>query len=211
MLKTEPFLTSQLISSLIRKNNTTLNTFLIVKNLKNIEDIYSDINLNHTMYSEGITSTLSKQNEIRKLISPTKNHKNEIGLISIIKNLEVQNFKNRLDEYLYQLTNKHQFKEKQLKQLFEELKAYGFNRIPTLNTKFSIGSYLAVKNKQENSGDHIDIMRISSYLFSVDIFFTDKKRKYEICDLGLDKKYNTVVFSGVKQDLVDVVKLLKSL
>tara|TARA_R110002072_G_scaffold287464_5_gene453179 strand:+ start:16401 stop:17351 length:951 start_codon:yes stop_codon:yes gene_type:complete len=236
LLKTEPFLTSQLISSLIRKNNTTLNTFLIVKNLKNIEDIYSDINLNHTMYSEGITSTLSKQNEIRKLISPTKNHKNEIGLISIIKNLEVQNFKNRLDEYikaksiriradnfgehqipnwidqlLYQLTNKHQFKEKQLKQLFEELKAYGFNRIPTLNTKFSIGSYLAVKNKQENSGDHIDIMRISSYLFSVDIFFTDKKRKYEICDLGLDKKYNTVVFSGVKQDLVDVVKLLKSL
>ena len=54
-------------------------------------------------------------------------------------------------------------------------------------------------------------MRISHYLFSSDVFFTDKKRKYEILVLGLDKKYNTKVFSGVKNDLMEFIDLLKKL
>ncbi|MTG98818.1 hypothetical protein GJV76_11865 [Myroides sp. BIT-d1] len=87
----------------------------------------------------------------------------------------------------------------------------GFSRIPTLNTKFSIGAYIAVKGKQENSGDQIDIMRISSYLFSSDIFFTDKKRKYEICELELDKKYKTEVYSGTEADLKKFIEVLNNL
>jgi len=78
-----------------------------------------------------------------------------------------------------------------------------------LNIKSSLNAYLAVKNKKENSGDHIDLMRIATYLPSADILFTDKKRKYEICDLGLDKKYKTLVFSGIENDLIQVKELLR--
>jgi hypothetical protein len=236
LLKTEPYLTSQLISSLIRKNNLTLNTFLKTEKLKDIENIYNQVNKNNTIFDESVTYKLSSQNDLRKILNPVKGKKTVLQFVTAIKTIEVQSFKNRLEDYfkakvmrirpddygkhqfpnwidqiLYQLTNKHQFKEKQFKQLLLELERNGFNRIPTLNTKFSLGAYLAVKNKQENAGDHIDIMRISSYLFSTDIFFTDKKRKYEICDLGLDKKYDTKVFSGVKQDLIEVINFLKNL
>ncbi|WP_282088654.1 hypothetical protein [Aquimarina algiphila] len=236
LLKTEPFLTSQLISSLIRKNKFTSKTFLKAEKTKEIENIYFQINSKNKVFNESITYKLSNQNNLRKLLNPRKGSKSEFQVMDAIKAIEVENFKNRLKEYLkiksirirpddygkhqfpnwidqllYQLTNKHKFKEKQFKQLLIELERNGFNRIPTLNTKFSIGAYLTVKNKQENTGDHIDIMRISSYLFSSDIFFTDKKRKYEICDLGLDKKYNTKVFSGVKNDLIEVIGLLKKM
>jgi hypothetical protein len=234
VLKTEPFLTSQLISSLIRKNKFTLNTFLETEKLKSIEEIYSQINKNNEIFDESVTYKLSSQNSLRRILNPRKINKSELQFMNSIKTIEVGNFISRLREYqkdkslkirpddygkhqfpnwidqiLFQLTNKHKFKEKQFKQLLIELERNGFDRIPTLNTKFSLGAYLAVKNKQENTGDHIDIIRISSYLFSSDIFFTDKKRKYEICDLGLDKKYNTKVYSGVKTDLIEVINLLK--
>lgn len=236
ILKTEPFLTSQLISSLIRKNNFTLNTFLKTEKIKNIEEIYSQINKKNEIFDESVTYKLSSQNDLRRISTSIINNKTESEFLNAIKGIEVSNFNNRLEEYiknkslkirpdnygkhqfpnwidqiLYQLTNKHQFKKKQFKQLHLELEKNGFDRIPTLNTKFSLGAYLAIKNKQEKTSDHIDIMRISSYLFSTDIFFTDKKRKYEICDLNLDKKYNTKVFSGVKQDLIEVIELLKNL
>lgn len=236
LLKTEPFLTSQLISSLIRKNKFTLNTFLKIEKTKSIEEIYSQINKNNEIFDESVTYKLSSQNDLRKILNSGKSNKSELQFMNTIKTIEVENFKNRLKEYLkaksikirpdnygkhqfpnwtdqilFQLTNRHKFKKKQFKQLLIELERNGFNRIPTLNTKFSLGAYLAVKNKQENTGDHIDIMRISSYLFSSDIFFTDKKRKYEIYDLELDKKYNTKVYSGVKNDLIEVIQLLKEI
>lgn len=236
ILKSEPFLTSQLISSLIRKNKKTLNTFLIKTELNNLEDFYEDINNHHDQFSDGIKSNLSDQNSFRKIITNKIDKKTENQFLEAIKQNEVNTFKERLKEYiqlkairirpdyfgnlkvrnwidqlLFQLTNKHKFKEKELKLFLIELEKNGFSRIPTLNTKFSIGAYLAVKGKQENSGDHIDIMRISSYLFSSDIFFTDKKRKHEISELELDKKYNTKVFSGTETDLKDFISVLKNL
>ncbi|KAB8152918.1 hypothetical protein EZY14_011035 [Kordia sp. TARA_039_SRF] len=236
LFKTEPFLTSQLISSLIRKNKFTLNTFLQEAKLREVDEIYSDINKNNEIFDESLKYKLSGQNDLRRLLSPRQSNKSKSQLMKVIKAMEVENFKNRLEEYikvkslriradnygkhqfpnwidqiLFQLTNKHKFKEKHFRILLSELKRSGFNRIPTLNIKYSIGAYLAVENKQENTGDHIDLMRISSYLFSSDIFFTDKKRKYEICDLGLDKRYKTKVFSGVKNDLIEVANLLQKM
>lgn len=236
ILKSEPFLTAQIISSLIRENSKTLNTFLTQASLKDIEKFYNDLNIHHDKYRTGMGSLLSDQNSLRKILYSKSDKKTEVQFINVIKQLEVEKFKNRLIEYLnnklivirpdsfgdsqipnwidqllFQLTYKHQFKERELKLFLSELQVHGFNRIPTLNTKFSIQGYLAVKSKQENSGDHIDIMRISTYLFSTDIFFTDKKRKYEICELGLDKKYNTVVLSGVENDLCQFIEILKAM
>ncbi|MCF2221029.1 hypothetical protein H9Q08_17220 [Chryseobacterium sp. PS-8] len=236
LLKSEPFLTAQLISSLIRKNKKTINTFLTKAKFNDLKDFYEDINKHHDKFSDGITTNLSDQNNFRKIVSNKIDKKTEIQFIEVIKQNEINNFKNRLKEYLdikairiradkfgemevpnwidqllYQLTYKHKFKKKELELLLLELEKNGFSRIPTLNTKFSIGAHLAVKGKQEKSGDHIDIMRISSYLFSTDIFFTDKKRKHEICELRIDKKYNTIVFSGVQNDLEEFINILKKM
>lgn len=236
LLKSEPFLTCQLISSLIRKNNLTSNTFLKNEKIKDIKDIYSQINKNNSIFDESITFKLSYQNDLKRIVNPNVNKKTEFEIIKTIKNLQVDSFKNRLEEYintqiiqirpdnygkyslpnwidqiLYQLTKKHQFKDRQFKQLLLELKKHGFDKIQTLNTRFSMAAYLSAHSKQLNVGDYIDIMRISSYMFSTDIFFTDKKRKYEILELGLDKKYNTKILSGSEKDLSEVISLLKSI
>ncbi|MGA9212487.1 hypothetical protein [Kaistella sp.] len=236
ILKSEPFLTAQLISSLIRNNKKTINTFLAKSSLKNMVDLHSKVNSDYNKFNNGMTQTLLPQNDLRKIINNKISTNVEAEMMNAIKAFEVSKFKDRLTEYvtsksirirpdnfgehkvpnwidqlLYQLTYKHQFKEKEFQSLLKEIATNGFNRIPTLNIKFSLGAYIAIKNKQENSGDHIDVMRISSYLFSTDIFFTDKKRKHEICELGLDRKYNTLVFSGVKDDLLQFIDLLKKI
>lgn len=234
--KTEPFLTAQLISSLIRKNKKTSNTFLTKLLYKDMDVIYSLINSDHDKFKDGIKTSLQPQNDIRQILSNKMNKNLEIDMMHAIKQYELDKFKYRLKEYielkfiairpenfgkikipnwidqlLYQLTHKHKFKLKEFKSLQKELDKNGFNRIPTLNIKFSIGAYMAVKNKKEDSGDHVDIMRISSYLCSSDIFFTDRQRKHEICELELNKKYDTLVLSGVKNDLIKFLDILKNL
>lgn len=47
ILKSEPFLTAQIVSSLIRKNSKTLNTFLTQASLNDIEKFYNDLNIHH--------------------------------------------------------------------------------------------------------------------------------------------------------------------
>src|SRR5690606_24132213 len=126
-------------------------------------------------------------------------------------NFGQRQFPNWIDQILYVLTNKHQFKEKEFKKLLKELKSNGFDRIPPLNIRFSLGAYIAVKGKQEHTNDHIDIMRITNSFFSSDIFFTDKQRKFEITQLKLDKFYKTDIYSGTETDLKEFKKYLEEL
>lgn len=233
--KDDPFLTTQLISSLIRGNKHTLNTFLEKQQFKKFEDIYADINSKNEIFDESITYKLSGQNDLRKVLNTNMKQPLESQFMGFITAMEVQNFIKTLEQYLrdgqmriraddygkhsfpywidqllYILTTKHKFREPQFKILLAELKKNGFSRIPTLNIKFSLGAYLAIKNKQENTGDHIDLMRICIGLISSDIFFTDKKRKSEIDALGLDTFYNTRVFSGTEPDLQEFLTLLET-
>jgi len=234
--KNELLLTCQLISSLIRSNKFTLKTFLENTKLKRFEDAYSEINDLNLVLHESLSYKLSPQNELRKILNPKIDIKIEKTFLTVIKSLEVANFKERLKEYilkgtimirpdnygkhnfpnwidqiLYILTTKHTFKESQFKQLLKELELNGFDRIPTLNTRFTLGAYLSVKNKQENTGDHIDFMRIANSLCSSDILFTDKQRKFEIQALGLDKLYKTQIFSGVEKDLLEFKSYLAAM
>jgi len=234
--KNELFLTTQLISSLIRANKHTLKTFLNTDKLKKFEEIYNEINEQNKIFNESVNYKTSSQNEFRKVINNNCDKKTEEQFLNVIKSLEVENFIKRLEEYLlkkriiirpdnygkhefpnwidqilFQLTYKHKFKETELIQFLNELKTNGFKRIPTLNIRFFLGAYLSVKNKQENTGDHIDIMRISNCLVSSDIFFTDKKRKFEILELKLDKEYDVKVFSGTEKDLLEFKFLLENI
>ena len=236
LFKDELFLTTQLISSLVRKNNHTLKTFLEDRSFKRMEDIYDYVNQVYNVFDESVTYQLSGQNELRKLLNNRIEKKSEKDMFNVIRKLETRNFIDRLEEYilkkriyirpdnygkhdfphwidqiLYVLTNKHSFKEKELKLLLKELKENGFSRIPTFNIKFSLGAYLSIKSKQENTSDHIDIMRVTNGLLCSDIFFTDRKRKFEITELGLDKLYKTKVYCGTKVDLEEFKDYLNNL
>jgi len=228
VFKNEIFLTSQLISSLIRGNRHTINTYLETSPFQSFNDCYSQINDVNKVFNESINYHVLSQNAIRKITNGKIEKKIENKFIEVIKNNEVENFIERLefcikekqiyirpdnygthecpnwiDQLLFQLYHRHSFKENNFKQFLNELKINGFNRIATLNIRFSLGAYLTVKHKQENVSDHIDIMRISNGLSASDIFFTDKKRKFEIIELGLDKLYNTKIYCGVEKDLLD--------
>ncbi len=228
LFKEEPFITSQLISSLIRKNNKTINTYLNKRELKNIDSFYESLNKKNKIFDEGVNLATDFTNQIRKNSNNKIEKKLENTLFETIKAINVQKFVERLEEYLakgemrirpdkigsfsfpnwidqllYQLTEKHRFNEKLFKELLSEMKTNGFKNIPTLNIRFSIFAYITVKKKQEIVSDHIDVMRISNGLVIADILFTDKKRKYEIQELKLDKEYKSRIYCGVESDLLE--------
>ncbi len=228
IFKEEPFITSQLISSLIRNNNKTINTYLERRELNDIDSFYVSLNKKNEIFNEGIGSATALTNEIRKSSSNKIEKGIEDRLYETIKLISIEKIIKRLEEYLksgemriraetigtfsfpnwidqllYQLTEKHKFNESLFQQLLTEIKLNGVKNIPTLDIRFSLISHIGVKQKQETVNDHIDVMRISNGLLSSDILFTDKKRKHEIQELKLDKLYKTIVFSGVESDLLE--------
>lgn len=116
---------------------------------------------------------------------------------------------NWIDQIIFQLTKKHKITQKETRLLIKELKINGFNNIPTLDIRTSLSALISVLNKKETVNDQIDIMRISIGLPISDILFTDSTRKREIEELELDKKYGTLVFSGKKGDLDNLINELE--
>lgn len=237
-IKPELFITSQLISSRIRNNKITLNTYMHLNNTKPIDKyIYAHFKEKNENFKEIITGSLKEVNEFRGLF------KNDIKMVSQSKDLllnlslqkEVQNFIGRLKELrnkkgitirgdnlgtvqipnwidliIHQLLEKHKFTDKEVILLISEFEKYGFSNIPTLYIRFSLTGLIASYGKKEDKNDQIDIMRISNGFSISDIFLTDKKRKHEINELGLSKKYNTKVYSGTQNDLECLRNELKS-
>lgn len=111
-----------------------------------------------------------------------------------------------VDLTIEQLLKKHKFTRLEIDKLIFELEKNRFENIPTLDIKMSLLALMSVYSKKETPGDHIDLMRIATGLPIADILFTDKKRKNEILELELDKKYKTKVFSGTKKDLEDFLE-----
>ena len=237
--KTEVFLTSQLISSRIRKNNITLKTYLyekvnqVFKNSKN----YNFFREKNTELFKTIKEVGKNNNELKKITSNQKmDLKTQKAMFNTMMFLEVQKLIERL-ERLYEngelmiegykssvsefprwtdliidiLTKKHKFSKKEVKKLILELKSNGFRNISSLNIRFSLSSFMNLHSKKDTSNDQIDISRISTSLEFSDIMLTDKKRKYEILELKLDELYNTKVFSGTKNDLNELTLVLEKL
>jgi hypothetical protein len=102
---------------------------------------------------------------------------------------------------IHQLITRHKIKKHETQKLVDHLIQFGFDNIPTLDIRSSLIAFIAVNNKKETVNDHVDIMKISSGLPISDIFLTDSQRKFEILELGLDKKYKTKVYSGINSDL----------
>ncbi len=231
--KPELFITSQLISSKIRKNNITLKTYLYenVNNVFSKEENYKTFKKSNEKLAELLTEATSGINQIRTIV-PNQNiePKTKRTMIKAMNSLRANSFIQRLEELLKndniiirgdqigktevpnwidliidQLLKKHKFKKKEVIKLIAEFKANGFSNIPTLNISTTLQSYMSIYSKKEHSNDHIDLMRISTGLPISDILLTDKKRKAELIESELGKKYKTKIFAGTKSDLEELI------
>lgn len=230
--KADLFITSQLLISKIRNNKITKRTYFEenVKSdiLMHDEKLNRFINLKK-QFDKKINEGSIFNNEIRKSTGSNKPDKNlKQDLFEVIKSFSVTEFIKRLEDLLnegcitiraikfpsgdvpnwidlviHQLLTKHKMNTDETKQLRNHLKEKGFSQIPTLDIKNSLMAFVAVENKIELPSDQIDYMRISTGLPVSDILLTDKKRKYEILTLELDKKYKTKVLCGTEEDLMD--------
>ncbi len=237
--KSELFITSQLIISLIRNNNVTLGTYLYDKISKDI--LSQDKNLSvfietKKQLNEKIIESTLLANEIRKITRNDRtDNKTKRQLISAHKSVSIFEFKSRLtdllrdghivirgvpfesgavphwiDQLIFQLTERHKITKKETNLLISELGKHGFENIPTLDIRTSLSATMSVYNKKETVNDQIDIMRISTGLPLCDILLTDNQRKKEIIELGFHEKYDTKIYSGTKNDLNEfIVKLEK--
>lgn len=232
--KPEVFITSQLIISLIRKNNITLKTYMYDKIYENVlsnEENLEQFDKNKRLLNTKIEEATFLANEIRKI---ERNKKTDSitrkKMFDAHKSISISEFISRLsnllkdghiyirgvsfasgdvpnwiDQIIFQLTNKHKITQKETKQLINELKLNGFKNIPTLDIRTSLSALISVQNKKETVNDQVDIMRITSGLPISDILLTDATRKREIEELELDRKYDTKVFSGKRDDLEDLI------
>jgi hypothetical protein len=117
------------------------------------------------------------------------------------------------DLLIHQLTNTHKLKAKEINSLIIHIEKYGFNKIPTLDIRFTLSALISVFNKKETVNDQIDIIRIALGLPVSDILLTDKKRKSELLLSGLDKKYNCEIYCGSLYDknlLLEKFKLINN-
>lgn len=234
--KPELFITSQLMISLIRRNNITPNTFLAKLRIEESQlnpdwQFLSNNTKKFDLIMEEATSTV---NQIRHSARPVKSKGNIDKLlfdvlrrvtldkfIACLKNLlknkfikvrgvpfQAQPVPHWIDSIVYQLVTKHKITEKEIKLLIGHLEKYGFSQISTLDVRTSLSAMLSIKQKKENASDQLDISRISSSIQFSDILLTDKRRKLELLELELDKKYNTVILSGTSSDQESLIDLL---
>ncbi|MEQ9217926.1 MAG: hypothetical protein RLO17_07790 [Cyclobacteriaceae bacterium] len=235
--KTELEITSQLLISLIRKNNITLNTFL--SKLKNhglpTDHEWNDLSSKTKNFNSMIEEATSLSNSIRsqtrhikstpetdKALFDTCKHLVLGKFIACLENLlknkfikvggvhfESRSVPNWIDAIVYRLVTIHRINEKETRLLIKHFERHGFSRISTLDVRTSLSALISVKGKKETSSDQLDISRVASGIQLSNIHLTDKKRKSELLELGLDKKYNTAILSGIPSDQDRFVDLLQ--
>lgn len=238
--KAELFITSQLLISKIRNNNITSKTYfyndIAPDILSHSDKLNSFIDIKKE-FDDRVSQSVSLTNNLRKVPSSSKlDKKTKLDSLKKLKSLSEKEFIDRLGDLLrygkiriegagfesadipnwvdlviHQLLQKHKMTITETEKLQKHIQENGFDQIPTLDIKNSLMSFVAVENKIENPSDQIDFMRISTGLPVSDILLTDKKRKFELVTLELDKKYKTTVFSGVQQDLEEFKKELQQI
>lgn len=234
--KSELMITSQLIISKIRGNNITQNTYLGKLDLKyGLEATLDKMQETKSVFGFKIQEATQVSNELRKVMRSKKMSQSEYdALLKAHQFLSISEFKSRLidtmrdgfikirpvhfssgsvsnwiDSIIYRLVVQHKLKKKEGESLIRLLEAKGFDLIPTLDIRTKLTAFNSVNQKKEIASDHIDIGRIAIGLPISEIFLTDRRRKNEIEQLGLDKKYSTKVFTGTYDDLTTLTKELE--
>ncbi|WP_324691952.1 hypothetical protein [Flavobacterium cheonhonense] len=237
IFKFELLPTTQLITSVLRKNNLTANTFFFKDKelIFNLDDNYNKTADFKKKFKATFDECLDGQNQFRN-VTRTLNYTIDIKMLQIIMQLEVNKFIDRLQDFykkertvirgdkfgnkeianwidliIHRLVVVHKMNKKEISKLLEYVKFHGFSKFPHLDIRTSLMALSAVQHKKEQESDHFDFMRLVSGLPPSDYLFTDKRRKNELLLLGLDKKYNCKIFSGTKKDLEEFKEILRSI
>ncbi|MBZ4035358.1 hypothetical protein K6T82_11320 [Flavobacterium sp. 17A] len=237
--KPELFVSSQLISSHIRKNTIGIKTYMYdnVQNILESDIKYSQFNELSTNFRGLVLEATEGINDLRKYTRDIRmDSKTKKSFLKVLEMYEPRNFISRLqdlyneggirirgvsiggqeiphwiDLIIDQLLRTHKFTRLEVKKLITEFEQNGFKNIPSLNIRFSLHNLAAVYQKKETPGDHMDFARLSTGMPLSTLLFTDKKRKNELLELGFDTLYGTKIFSGAQPDLVDFLSELKTL
>lgn len=237
--KPELFVTSQLISSFIRKNKITNKTYMY-ENIENIfesAEKYEKFNNLAFNFQNLISEATGGINELRKhsrdvrmdantkksflkamdmlepnkFINRLKDLYNNDAIIIAGENIGGQEVPYWIDLIIDQLLRQHKFSKIEVKKLMDEFEKNGFINIPTLNIRFSLQHLSSVYQKKETPGDHMDFARLSTGMPISGLLFTDKRRKGELLELKFDTLYNTKIFSGTQIDLISFLEELNKL
>ena len=156
-LKPEVFITSQLIISLIRKNNITLKTFMYDKIYENVlseDENFKMFDENKKLLNNKIEEATFVANEIRKIEREKKSDATiKKKMFDVHKSISISEFISRLenllgdghiyirgvsfksgdvpnwiDQIIFQLTKKHRITPKETRLLIKELKINGFKK-----------------------------------------------------------------------------------
>lgn len=233
----EEEIAAQLLISKIRNNNTTHNTFTGRVN----DFSYQNALPNLRKAAENHKSAISKTFEVSNLLSTMQKDKKfeQEDLDSLFlthKSLHVKEFMGLLQEpvtiknkrmadermranYIPKyfdilisiLYNKNRIKTGEINSILNYLRINGFKGISVLDVRCTLLAYASVNFKVHTSNDSIDVSRIASAIQVSDILFLDKVKKNEIIQTGLAAKYNTHVFSGSRDDLNELLGILKGI
>ena len=187
----------------------------------------------HLMYSEMIENEKYGLNEVRSIIRDGKNQKHDndnLFMKAILKNAS-DNFSvlfsqiamgkklpgNTMISQCHKenriafLLCLRRFTGKDFYLASLEFRKNYFSNFPTLNSYYQMKANLALNQIKESKNDDIDLERISASLNVSDVMFTDKRQKNRIVELGLDKQYNTTIYSGQESDLWNFIEQVEKL
>lgn len=240
MFKPTVYTNSQLIISILRNNNLTLETFIskgIKENVLNEESELDYYKNKKNEFNKMIEEATSISNHLRKARFGQKIEKEtKESMYNAISKFATSEFIERLndllkvgniiirgdkfsfmevpnwiDQTIFRLVKVHKMNPKETKRLISIIQKFGFSKFPPLDIRFSLYAIMSIESKKEDAGDHIDIERIATGLPISDYFLIDRQRKSEITSLGFDTKYNAKVYCGTKIDLLNLKNELETI
>jgi hypothetical protein len=226
----EAFVAAKVIIALLRGTATTRDTYfapLVHPDTLSQPAAFEKYKASHDTLNKQVTQGAAGQNEMRKLTRVKRFPDSAIApLTKVIKQMEVNSFTDRLQDLIRDgfiinrgvetatgpvvhwidlvieiLLKHHDMTFDEMVFLRDVMVKTGFDKISTLDIRLMLTANLAGQHKKESVNDQIDIMRLSTGLPPSDLLFTDRQRKFELQQTGLDKKYGTAIFSGTKPDL----------
>jgi len=224
----EPLVTSRIIRNRIRKRRDSLTTYSETVTLEQMQTdadykFYKKLKNEYDDKVEEATRMLnifrntdlgrfdsSQQNEsIQAIINRDANHLSDrlksFGSKGFFQRRNVKFSDGEIpfwaDVIIDSLISRHKITRKEALRGSELIKNNGLKIIPTVYIRSSIEGLMAVKQQKETVNDHVDITRLSTSLPFADIVFTDRAKQHDVLLLGLDKEYNTKIYSGAKDNL----------
>jgi hypothetical protein len=109
------------------------------------------------------------------------------------------------------LVSKHHLTQPEALDAYHCLQHEGIDAVPSLSIRASLEAMKTYKGTNETPNDQVDIMRIASALPVADIMLIDGPRASDVRELGLDKEFQTTIYSGKKMELVRLREQLEAL